>query len=207
MNHSTYHLRPIVAPPPVQQTLATPQPEMAPPATLTSQASPLKAPVPSSAHTSAAPSPAPPDVSHPASPDASSSTPALPLDPPQQPSNPTNGPEIDANASTSDPSSQPSSQQQTQDSTASSPIPPVLAPHHQAPAPYVPPPLIFDVVAEAGKVPLEVAICNSVLSLPSEDKVKRMTSSLLLVGGTASLPALGYALQSRYVNCFPFSSI
>jgi actin-related protein 8 len=87
-------------------------------------------------------------------------------------------------------------------SSSSTPQPP---PPHQltsTPAPIpapAPAPISFDIVAEAAKVPLEVAICNSLLSLPSEGKVKAMTNSLLLVGGTASLPALGYALQSRFV--------
>jgi actin-related protein 8 len=88
-------------------------------------------------------------------------------------------------------------------SSSSTPQPP--PPPHQltsTPAPIpapAPAPISFDIVAEAAKVPLEVAICNSLLSLPSEGKVKAMTNSLLLVGGTASLPALGYALQSRFV--------
>lgn len=83
---------------------------------------------------------------------------------------------------------------------APAPLPPVPSVPAPPPPPPEPEPLAFDIVEEAGKVPLEVALCNAIVaSGPSEDRVRRMCASLLLVGGTSHLPALGYALQSRFV--------
>jgi actin-related protein 8 len=54
-----------------------------------------------------------------------------------------------------------------------------------------------DVPAESSKIPLDVAIMASLSTAQTEDRVKRLVSGLLLVGGSSLIPGSGWAIQSR----------
>ena len=56
-----------------------------------------------------------------------------------------------------------------------------------------------DIRFEASKLPLDVAIFNSVRAAGVE-KIKRFLQSVLLVGGSSLVPGMVHALESRYVK-------
>ncbi|KAG8907330.1 actin-like protein arp8 [Tulasnella sp. 403] len=58
------------------------------------------------------------------------------------------------------------------------------------------PPPAIDVKFEAGKLPLDVAIFNSVRAA-GNDKIKKFLQTVLVVGGTALVPGAVHALESR----------
>ena len=58
----------------------------------------------------------------------------------------------------------------------------------------------FDVPLEASKVPLDVAVFESLCTVVGEDRLKRLVNSIVLIGGTAKIHNAGFALQSRCVR-------
>lgn len=57
-----------------------------------------------------------------------------------------------------------------------------------------------DLFLEASKLPLDVAIFNSVRAAGSDDKIRKYLQAVLVVGGTALTRGMGDALDSRYVR-------
>ena len=58
----------------------------------------------------------------------------------------------------------------------------------------------FDIALEASKIPLHIAIIESIASATVEDKMKRYFSSLIVVGGVAATHHTGFAISSRCVR-------
>jgi actin-related protein 8 len=56
----------------------------------------------------------------------------------------------------------------------------------------------IDVPFEASKLPLDVAIFNSVRAA-GDDRIRKYLQAVLLIGGTAHIPGIGPALESRCV--------
>jgi hypothetical protein len=54
-----------------------------------------------------------------------------------------------------------------------------------------------DVPVESSKIPLDVAVMTSLSTAQTEERVKKLVSGLLLVGGTSLIPGAGWAVQSR----------
>ncbi|KIY65039.1 actin-like ATPase domain-containing protein [Cylindrobasidium torrendii FP15055 ss-10] len=65
-----------------------------------------------------------------------------------------------------------------------------------APPPSTDPTFGVDVVFEAGKLPLDVAIFNSVRAA-GDDKIRKYLSAILVVGGTANMAGMAHAVESR----------
>ena len=59
---------------------------------------------------------------------------------------------------------------------------------------------------ESGKLPLDVAVYESITQAGGDDKVKRVISNILVIGGVANMQGTGMALQSRYVPSYLTSS-
>lgn len=55
----------------------------------------------------------------------------------------------------------------------------------------------IDYVAESSKLPLEIAVLESLAQCGSEDRLKRVITNILLVGGLGNMQGVGFALQSR----------
>ncbi|KAJ7574463.1 hypothetical protein C8J56DRAFT_979709 [Mycena floridula] len=55
----------------------------------------------------------------------------------------------------------------------------------------------IDVCFEASKLPLDVAIFNSVRSTGGDDKIKKYLQNVLVIGGSALIPGMAHALESR----------
>lgn len=55
----------------------------------------------------------------------------------------------------------------------------------------------IDYVAESSKLPLEIAVLESLAQCGSEDRLKRIITNILLVGGLGNMQGVGFALQSR----------
>ena len=55
----------------------------------------------------------------------------------------------------------------------------------------------IDYLAESSKLPLDVAVFESICQSGAEDKVKRVATNILIVGGVGNLQGIGWALQSR----------
>jgi len=55
----------------------------------------------------------------------------------------------------------------------------------------------IDVALEASKLPLDVAIFNSVRAAGGDDRIKKYLQAVLVVGGTALIPGMAHALESR----------
>lgn len=62
------------------------------------------------------------------------------------------------------------------------------------PVPVVP---AIDVRYEAGKIPLDVAVVESILAAGTEDRMKRICQNVLIVGGTGAIHNIGFAVESR----------
>lgn len=186
MNHSTFHLRPPPPPPPPPQAVLAPAPAPIALSQLTNPSveassvaqpaskQPMNSLQPPSA--SSAPLPLPFSTN-----DASAPTSSLPPPPPSTSPLP-------QTSFVPPPSEEP---------PLHIPLPPLVPPPPPAPLVVEEQPLGFDILEESGKVPLDVGIVNTLMSCGTEERVRRMAGSLLLVGGTAGLPALGYAIQSR----------
>lgn len=55
----------------------------------------------------------------------------------------------------------------------------------------------IDYVGESSKLPLEIAVLESLAQCGSEDRLKRVITNILLVGGLGNMQGVGFALQSR----------
>lgn len=80
--------------------------------------------------------------------------------------------------------------------------PAAAAPHPVTPAAAVPtaPVPTIDVRYEAGKIPLDVAVVESILAAGTEDRMKRVCANVLIVGGTGAIHNIGFAVESRLVT-------
>lgn len=67
-----------------------------------------------------------------------------------------------------------------------------------------PPAPAFDVSSEASKIPLHVAVAESIIACGSEERAKRMLGAIMIVGGGGLIHNIGYAVASRYV---PWSAV
>jgi actin-related protein 8 len=56
---------------------------------------------------------------------------------------------------------------------------------------------MIDVGFEACKLPLDVAIFNSSRAAGGDDKIRKYLQAVLVIGGTALLPGMAHALESR----------
>jgi actin-related protein len=59
----------------------------------------------------------------------------------------------------------------------------------------------IDVYFEASKLPLDVAIFNSARAAGGDEKIRKYLQAILIVGGTALVPGMAHALESRSVFC------
>ncbi|KAF9525320.1 nucleus protein [Crepidotus variabilis] len=71
------------------------------------------------------------------------------------------------------------------------PIPPPPA------APTFPGGFPIDVAFEASKLPLDVAIFNSARAAGGDEKIRKYLQAVLVIGGTALVPGMAHALESR----------
>ncbi|KAF5383740.1 hypothetical protein D9615_003529 [Tricholomella constricta] len=55
----------------------------------------------------------------------------------------------------------------------------------------------IDVCFEASKLPLDVAIFNSARAAGGDDKIRKYLQAVLVIGGTAHIPGMSHALESR----------
>ncbi|KAF9461204.1 actin-related protein [Collybia nuda] len=55
----------------------------------------------------------------------------------------------------------------------------------------------IDVCFEASKLPLDVAIFNSARAAGGDEKIRKYLQAVLVIGGTAHIPGMGHALESR----------
>lgn len=55
----------------------------------------------------------------------------------------------------------------------------------------------FDVCFEASKLPLDVAIFNSARAAGGEEKIRKYLQAVLVIGGSALIPGMAHALESR----------
>jgi actin-related protein 8 len=57
----------------------------------------------------------------------------------------------------------------------------------------------IDICFEASKLPLDVAIFNSARAAGGNDKIRKYLQAVLVIGGTARIPGMTHALESRLV--------
>lgn len=82
----------------------------------------------------------------------------------------------------------------------------LVAPTPAAPVPLpMPMPLAYsafniDVSFEASKLPLDVAIFNSARAAGGDEKIRKYLQAVLVIGGSALVPGMAHALESRYVR-------
>lgn len=57
----------------------------------------------------------------------------------------------------------------------------------------------IDILLEASKLPLDVGIFNSTRSAGGDDKIRKYLQAVLVIGGTAAIPGMAHALESRLV--------
>jgi hypothetical protein len=57
----------------------------------------------------------------------------------------------------------------------------------------------IDVCFEASKLPLDVAIFNSARASGGDDKIRKHLQAVLVIGGSALIPGMAHALESRQV--------
>lgn len=55
----------------------------------------------------------------------------------------------------------------------------------------------IDVYFEASKLPLDVAIFNSARASGGDEKIRKYLQAVLVIGGTALMPGMAHALESR----------
>lgn len=58
----------------------------------------------------------------------------------------------------------------------------------------------INVRLEASKIPLHVAVVESILAAGSEERMKKLSQNVLIVGGTGLIHNVGFAIESRYVQ-------
>lgn len=59
----------------------------------------------------------------------------------------------------------------------------------------------IDVCFEASKLPLDVAIFNSARAAGGDEKIRKYLQAVLVIGGSALIPGMAHALESRYGDC------
>lgn len=57
--------------------------------------------------------------------------------------------------------------------------------------------ITIDICFEASKLPLDVAIFNSSRAAGGDDKIRKYLQAVLVIGGTALIPGMAHALESR----------
>lgn len=57
--------------------------------------------------------------------------------------------------------------------------------------------VVVDYVGESSKLPLDIAVMESLAQCGSDDRLKRVITNILLVGGLSNMQGVGFALQSR----------
>lgn len=78
------------------------------------------------------------------------------------------------------------------------PLAPAAPSEAPLPIPVVPvPPPALDVVFEASKLPLDVAIFNSARAAGGDEKIRKYLQAVLVVGGGSLIPGMAHALESR----------
>jgi actin-related protein 8 len=55
----------------------------------------------------------------------------------------------------------------------------------------------IDVCFEASKLPMDVAIFNSARAAGGDEKIRKYLQAVLVIGGTALIPGMAHALESR----------
>jgi actin-related protein 8 len=60
----------------------------------------------------------------------------------------------------------------------------------------------LDIAFEASKLPMDVAIFNSARAAGGDEKIRKYLQAVLVVGGTALIPGISHALESRRVCCY-----
>lgn len=81
--------------------------------------------------------------------------------------------------------------------TASQPTSEKLQSNNQF-SPSYPGGLPIDACFEASKLPLDVAIFNSARAAGGDEKIRKYLQAVLVIGGTAHIPGIGLALESRW---------
>ena len=78
------------------------------------------------------------------------------------------------------------------------PSTPAAQPHAQPHATF-PGGFAIDVCFEASKLPLDVAIFNSARAAGGDEKIRKYLQAVLVIGGSALIPGMAHALESRSV--------
>jgi actin-related protein 8 len=60
----------------------------------------------------------------------------------------------------------------------------------------------IDVCFEASKLPLDVAIFNSARAAGGDEKIRKYLQAVLVIGGSALIPGMAHALESRLEGYF-----
>lgn len=55
----------------------------------------------------------------------------------------------------------------------------------------------IDIYFEASKLPMDVAIFNSARAAGGDEKIRKYLQAVLVIGGTALIPGMAHALESR----------
>lgn len=86
--------------------------------------------------------------------------------------------------------------------TKAVPTPATATPAHPPPIPMSIPfgGFNIDVSFEASKLPLDVAIFNSARAAGGDEKIRKYLQAVLVIGGTALVPGMAHALESRSVR-------
>ena len=79
-------------------------------------------------------------------------------------------------------------------------------PSQAQPAPSYPGGYAIDVCFEASKLPLDVAIFNSARAAGGDEKIRKYLQAVLVIGGSALIPGMAHALESRLEGCFLYIS-
>jgi len=77
-------------------------------------------------------------------------------------------------------------------------------PSQAQPAPSYPGGYVIDVCFEASKLPLDVAIFNSARAAGGDEKIRKYLQAVLVIGGSALIPGMAHALESRLGGYFSF---
>lgn len=61
-------------------------------------------------------------------------------------------------------------------------------------------PQSIDTRLESSKIPLDVAVVESILAAGAEERMRKVAANLLIVGGTGGIHNIGFAVESRWVS-------
>jgi actin-related protein 8 len=56
---------------------------------------------------------------------------------------------------------------------------------------------LIDTRRESSKIPLDVAVVESILAAGAEERMRKVAANLLIVGGTGGIHNVGFAVESR----------